>query len=64
MWYYLRARRFEGRKFRRQVPLGSYIVDFLCEHAGLIVEVDGGSTMSNAPTILPARRGSRLRGIA
>jgi very-short-patch-repair endonuclease len=42
MWYYLRARRFEDRKFRRQVPMGPYIVDFLCEQARLIVEVDGG----------------------
>ena len=42
MWYYLRARRFEKRKFRRQVPMGPYIVDFLCEAARLIVEVDGG----------------------
>jgi very-short-patch-repair endonuclease len=42
LWYYLRAKRFEGWKFRRQVPLGPYVVDFLCERAGLIVEVDGG----------------------
>jgi very-short-patch-repair endonuclease len=32
----------EGCKFRRQVPLGRYIVDFLCEEAKLIVELDGG----------------------
>jgi len=42
LWYYLRAGRFQGRKFRRQVPLGRYVVDFLCEEARLIVEVDGG----------------------
>ena len=42
LWYYLRGRRFEGRKFRRQVPLGDYVVDFVCEHARLIIEVDGG----------------------
>ena len=42
LWYYLRARRFQGCKFRRQVPLGPYIVDFLCEKSRLIVEVDGG----------------------
>jgi very-short-patch-repair endonuclease len=29
-------------KFRRQVPIGSYIVDFCCEAARLIVELDGG----------------------
>jgi very-short-patch-repair endonuclease len=42
LWYYIRARRFEGHKFRRQVPLGPYIADFVCEAAWLIVEVDGG----------------------
>ena len=42
MWYYLRARRFEKAKFRRQVPMGAYIVDFVCERARLIVEIDGG----------------------
>ena len=30
-----------GAKFRRQQPLGPYIVDFFCEEAGLVVEVDG-----------------------
>jgi very-short-patch-repair endonuclease len=42
VWYYLRARRFEGWKFRRQVPIDQYIVDFLCEEAKLVVELDGG----------------------
>jgi very-short-patch-repair endonuclease len=42
LWYYLRAGRFQGYKFRRQVPLGSFVADFLCESARLIVEVDGG----------------------
>ena len=42
LWYHLRAGRFQGWKFRRQVPLGPYVVDFLCEQARLIVEVDGG----------------------
>ena len=42
LWYRLRASRLQGWKFRRQVPLGRYVVDFLCEEAHLIVEVDGG----------------------
>jgi len=42
MWYHLRARRFQGWKFRRQVPVGPYVVDFLCEEARLVVELDGG----------------------
>ncbi len=42
LWYYLRAGRYGNFKFRRQVPLGPYVADFLCERARLIVEVDGG----------------------
>jgi len=42
LWYRLRAGRFGGRKFRRQVPLGPFIVDFLCEPEALVVEIDGG----------------------
>ena len=42
MWQQLRARRFHGLKFRRQVPVGNYVADFLCESEKLIVEVDGG----------------------
>ena len=42
LWSKLRNRQVEGWKFRRQVPLGGYIVDFLCEDANLIVELDGG----------------------
>jgi len=42
LWYRLRARRFHGQKFKRQVPIGGYVVDFASLHAGLVVEVDGG----------------------
>ena len=42
LWYYLRARRFSGLKFKRQKPVGNYIVDFVCFSPKLIVEVDGG----------------------
>ena len=42
LWYHLRAARLRGYKFRRQAPLGRYIVDFVCFEARLIVEVDGG----------------------
>jgi very-short-patch-repair endonuclease len=41
LWQALRARNF-GLKFRRQVPLGPYIADFVCFELKLIVEVDGG----------------------
>ena len=42
LWYFLRDRRFQGAKFRRQVPVGPYVVDFLCVPARLVVEADGG----------------------
>jgi very-short-patch-repair endonuclease len=41
MWRWLRHRRFSAYKFRRQYPLGEYILDFFCLEARLDVEVDG-----------------------
>ena len=42
IWRQLRAHRFVGHKFKRQQPIGNFIVDFVCFEAGVIVEVDGG----------------------
>ncbi len=42
LWYQLRAHRFMGLKFKRQKPIGPYIVDFVCLERGMIIEVDGG----------------------
>ena len=42
LWYHLRNRRLGGFKFRRQVVIDRYIVDFVCLDAKLIVEADGG----------------------
>jgi very-short-patch-repair endonuclease len=41
-WYLLRSRRMTGVKFRRQHPIGPYIVDFVCLECRLAVELDGG----------------------
>ncbi|GGA49156.1 DNA methyltransferase [Pelagibacterium lentulum] len=41
MWLLLKDRRFDGYKFRRQVPIGRYIADFVCHSARLVVELDG-----------------------
>jgi very-short-patch-repair endonuclease len=38
----LRNRQVAGAKFRRQSTIGSFVVDFLCAEARLIVELDGG----------------------
>ena len=42
LWKHLRLRQMGGHKFRRQQPLGQYIVDFACLEKKLIIEVDGG----------------------
>jgi very-short-patch-repair endonuclease len=42
IWEALRNRKLGGWKWKRQVPRGSYIVDFLCSEAKLVVELDGG----------------------
>ncbi len=42
LWYHLRANRFMGLKFKRQKPLGPYVVDFICLERGVVIEVDGG----------------------
>ncbi len=42
LWRHLRAHRLYGQKFRRQQPLGPYVVDFVHFGDRLIVEADGG----------------------
>ena len=48
LWHLLRDRRFSGFKFRRQVQIGRYVVDFVCPAKRLIVEADGGQHAENA----------------
>jgi very-short-patch-repair endonuclease len=43
LWYFLRNRRLNGFKFRRQQAIGPFIADFYCSEVGLIVELDGDS---------------------
>ncbi|WP_105419404.1 endonuclease domain-containing protein [Neorhizobium sp. T25_27] len=42
LWQAVRNRQIGGFKFKRQVPLDGYILDFLCFEGRLIIEVDGG----------------------
>jgi very-short-patch-repair endonuclease len=42
LWRHLRLRQLIGCKFRRQQPIGNYIVDFVCFEKQLIIEIDGG----------------------
>ncbi|MCA0035334.1 endonuclease domain-containing protein [Mesorhizobium sp. B263B2A] len=41
LWQELRDRRLDRIKFRRQMPIGKYVADFVCPEAGLIIEIDG-----------------------
>ena len=41
LWNHLRNRKLDGKKFRRQHPIGPYIVDFYCHSHSLVIEVDG-----------------------
>ncbi|BCH54594.1 DNA methyltransferase [Agrobacterium vitis] len=47
LWKALRNRQLEGFKFKRQVPLDGYILDFVCFDARLIIEVDGHQHAEN-----------------
>ncbi|MEO0543185.1 MAG: endonuclease domain-containing protein [Pseudomonadota bacterium] len=57
LWGALRSRRLDRLKFRRQVPLRGFIVDFVCMEAKLVVEVDG---IHHADSGYDARRDQAL----
>lgn len=42
LWNIIRNRQFFGYRFRRQFPIGQYIVDFVCREKKIIIEIDGG----------------------
>ena len=48
LWRQLRASRFAGYKFKRQAPLGKFVVDFVAPSAKLIIEIDGGQHAEQA----------------
>jgi very-short-patch-repair endonuclease len=58
LWQIVRAHRFAGYKFRRQVPLDFYIADFVCFTERLILEFDGGQ---HAASNIDARRDAYLK---
>jgi very-short-patch-repair endonuclease len=43
LWRYLKAHHLDGLSFRRQAPIGRYVVDFVCHTAHVIVELDGST---------------------
>ena len=58
LWRLLRGRRLAGYKFRRQLPVGNYIVDFVCLTARLIIEADGSQ---HAKSVYHSTRDAQLR---
>jgi very-short-patch-repair endonuclease len=60
IWYGLRAHRLEGASFRRQAPIGPYIVDFVSHAAKLIIEIDGGQHFDEATEARDKRRDAFL----
>ncbi len=64
LWMLLRDRRFADFKFRRQVPLGDYVVDFVCFGAKLVLELDGSQHADPEQAKFDAERAvPRSRGL-
>ena len=61
LWSHLRLRQVHGFKFRRQRPVGPYIVDFVCLERSLIIEVDGSQHVQQAAQ--DAHRDDYLAGL-
>jgi len=62
LWRKLRDRSLRGQKFRRQFPVGRYIVDFVCIEERLIVELDGGQHAINTKSDATRTAALRARG--
>ena len=65
LWRALRARQFAAFKFRRQHPLGPFVLDFFCSERQLAIELDGGGHAEASVSAYDAERTSWLasRGI-
>ncbi|MFC3322305.1 endonuclease domain-containing protein [Mesorhizobium cantuariense] len=61
LWNELRAHRLMGLSFRRQVPIGPYIVDFGCSDKKLIIEVDGSQHADTEHVERDAERSAYLK---
>jgi len=60
IWYGLRAHRLDGAGFRRQTPIGPYIVDFVSHAAKLVIEIDGGQHFEDRHETRDKRRDAFL----
>ncbi|MGH6906086.1 MAG: endonuclease domain-containing protein, partial [Geminicoccaceae bacterium] len=62
LWSRMRGRQLDGCRFRRQAPLGPYVVDFVCLAAQLVIEVDGGQHSWQAEQDAVRRSGLEANG--
>jgi very-short-patch-repair endonuclease len=60
LWSELRDHRLNGAGFRRQVPIGNYIADFMCHAARLVIELDGGQHFSDRAELADAARSAAI----
>jgi very-short-patch-repair endonuclease len=56
LWKILRRHQLNGVQFRRQQPIGPYVVDFFCPSAKLVIEIDGGQHAEARAEIRDRRR--------
>src|SRR5438876_8163756 len=61
VWNAIRAHRLHGASFRRQTPIGPFVVDFVCHAAGLVIEIDGGQHFESEHLKRDARRDAFLK---
>jgi len=62
LWLRLRRNAIQGRRFRRQHPIGPYIADFVCLPLRLVVEIDGATHGSDEEILHDRRRDAYLHG--
>jgi len=60
LWEELRNRRFEGLKFRRQHPVGPFVLDFYCQELRTAIEIDGAVHQQPAQAARDAARQATL----
>ena len=63
LWQHLRGRSLAGARFRRQHPLGPYVLDFYCAEARLCIEADGGQHWDPEQQTYDAARTAQLAAV-
>jgi len=63
LWNILRNHKFYGYEFRRQYPIGDYIVDFICRDKKVIIEIDGGQHNTDKIQIYDKKRTQFLQNL-